>query len=121
VAGLDKAGVKPFRLELDNPAQPRIHVGGEDVTRVVNRATLDIQPGQLPVLYLECDSDTVIGEAVVRTVTGVEDAQEAILGFLDAIDPAELEAKALESVGMGSGNGTELILEQLRGWARGES
>lgn len=68
----------------------------------------------------ECDGVLIEGEGVV-TVTGgpPPDARQAVLDFLDAVDPAHLEKMALERMGWGDQTLGAEMLRLLRGMADG--
>lgn len=65
--------------------------------------------------HFDCDGVTIEGEGVV-TVTGAPgpDDQQAILGFLDAIDPQTVEQEALNRQGWSDRCLTATVIDVLR-------
>jgi hypothetical protein len=101
-------------------------VGGQDVTRLVSRATVDVRAGDLPQVYLELARSASVedfeGEGIVHTVREVpEDPAAACLRFLEPIDPEELDKAVLSSMEMGGPQTYgEACLAVMRAWARGD-
>lgn len=113
------------RVYLDATGPKSVLVNGVDVVDRVAEVGLKASPGQPPELWLMHHGDLDIeGEGVVKLVAeptsnaGV-DEEKAILAFLEAIDAEQLESDALEDLGLGEGNTTVAILEQLKSYARG--
>jgi hypothetical protein len=92
----------------DGPAE--VVVAGVDVAKVVDRAVLELAPGQPPVLHLaivaqrvDAELAAVLEHAAVTTVAP-EDSREQVLVELAGMDPGDVEQAALARMG-GLGDG----------------
>lgn len=110
----------PIRIDA-RPIGHSIEVNGQDVTGMVAAAELHLADNQPSVLTLHLIADgTIEGDAIVRTVEQVPtDDGQAIAGFLDQIDPDELEHIALQTADA-SCSSTKVMLQVLACWAKGE-
>jgi hypothetical protein len=82
-----------------------IIVNGADWTDSVAGVQVTSQPGQpttVDVRVIGADMDRFEGEGIVRAHDDSDDRQ-AIIDFLDAIDPDELDRQVLASFGFGDG------------------
>lgn len=90
----------PFVLDATDPFAPRLELNGEDVSRQVLRCSLDVVPGESPKLYV-----TYVGGGKIEgaaQVVAVAEQHEAVLAFLNAIDPATLDKLVLDRAGWGT-------------------
>lgn len=103
---------------VTGPDSTTIEVDGEDVSRKVTAARLDITPTGAVLTLAGPAAGEIDGVALVQ----VESAQppgEAIAAFLASIDPGELERVALERDDMDTLGLTKAMLNQLADWAAG--
>lgn len=111
--------VASFRLEV-TPFGGRIHVNGEDVTDRVGIAELRVADGQPSTLTLHhIGEGSIEGEGIVNISNTADDAAEIICGFLESIDPDQLDADALNNADSAT-NLTAVMLKMLQRYARGE-
>lgn len=84
-----------FSADLTNPAQPVVVVDGQEQTGLT-RVSVDFYPGAvLPQLYLTYGAGGQYigtGDVVIRSAE-----PQAVLAWVDRIDPAALEAAALKA------------------------
>lgn len=109
-------------LKIQNGRATKVVVNDQDVLKSVNALRLEVQEGALPTLTLLVDAGDVelAGPGVVVVEQKDEvDCTDLMVEFLDSIDPEMLEAESLSSLGWGSDNGTEAMLDTLKKWARG--
>ena len=83
-----------------------LEVGGKDVTNYVTRMTIDHSALALPKVYLElspkAELDEVLTEAMVHIREVVqEDPADAMLRFIEPLDPGEFERACLELMELG--------------------
>jgi hypothetical protein len=97
-------------------------VNGEDLTRHTKHVFMETDGTVTRVGIEFAQPDFVFeGQGVVEVVKVAEfNPTGAILEFLQAIDPEQLEKDALASLGMG-GDATAEILETLKRYVRGGS
>lgn len=116
-----------IRVYLDATGPQSVLVNGEDVVDRVAEVGLKASPGQPPELWLmhrgelDLEGDGIVKVALVEQGAVSASDSDVICEFLDSIDPAELETRALESLGLGDAGGTQAMLDQLKRWARGQS
>ncbi len=123
------------RLNLGNHNDSHVRVDGEDLpVAKVQRVSFDARQGEIPVTYIEVDpgvepTEFFLAESFVRVGVPVEsteevvDTQVAIVAFLEALDPDELEKAILDRVTESFGGEVatgEAALDIIRGWARGD-
>lgn len=102
------------------PGNVHLELDGEDVTDKVCALQLNLAPHDVPRLTLEfIGSDVVYEGAVLVQRYADEDPTKMILEFLDAVDPATIEASALEQVDMTTSTGAAFI-KALRRQLTGE-
>ena len=103
-------GTHSFTLDATDPTRPTVTVDDIDLTAAVGGAALTVQRGQLPQLTLYANAPTVIsaiGEVQVYSPA------EAILAWLDSIDPTMLRGLALSESNL-TDDPIELTLAALR-------
>ena len=98
-----------FRLQSSVGAAPSIEVNGQDISRHCKRAVLilDRNPAQVATLQVELvGAATLEGAGIVKVILDEDQAEvplsQAVLRFLNSVDPAELEQRALAG-GMSEG------------------
>ena len=97
-------------------ADSEVTVNGETVDNV-RALRLDHTDREFPTLSLVLDREGVLeGDGVVQVSNGQTQA-DAVLTFLDGLDPDQLERDALEGVGMGEATTGQLFLNALRKYA----
>lgn len=87
------------------PGAGTITVNGQDLTDSVRRATVVMDRGEVPILMLEMrGTGTVEGEGIVQVVPdgqgGVHAVGDAVVEFLEAVDPQALEVEAMALAGL---------------------
>lgn len=109
-----------------NPTDAKLTLAGQPVENLVSRVSVDHVAGGLPTVFLELRPGIGpgqlggIGHIVVRE-TIEEDPADAMLRFLEPIDPGELEKACLAAMELGGPETFgEAALSVLRGWARGD-
>lgn len=106
------------------PGGAQVIVNDEDVSaRVRSFAVHQGEQGMVPALVLDTFAEgTIEGEGVVQVPDrGPVDTGPAVIAFLRAMDPGEVERKALEGLSMGDKIGAaEMIIRQLIREAGGE-
>lgn len=97
-----------FALDLNQPGQLGVLVNGQDVSAHVRRAVVISAPGEMSTLQLEVrGTGRIEGQGVVQVLLGSEGSEvagtDAVVRFLDSVDPIELSALTLTSAsGMGA-------------------
>lgn len=122
---LDRPDLPTVRIEPRIGAS-KVILAGQDISALLSRVTVDLEAKQVPQVFFEL-SGMVLPEAIecqaVVHVTQVvqEDPAEAMLRFLENIDPDELDRCILESTGgLGEAQTYGVIcLDVLRNWASG--
>lgn len=103
-----------------------LEINGVDISKEVSRISVDHRAGDFPRVFLELKPggtlDPVVADASVfiREVVQ-EDPADAMLRFIEPLDPSEFEKACLASMEMG-GPATfgEAALAVLRSYARGD-
>lgn len=95
------------------PGDIRVEVNGEDVTRSCVAARLDLCKNDVPRLTLELMPNATYEGAALVQVAEPLDTVSVIERFLDAVDPQELEEKALQGSDLGTSVG-QSFLQALR-------
>lgn len=103
------------------PGSSHIEVNGEDVSGQVRRAALLVEVGapQIPSLQLELTGGgTLVGQGIVKIlpddVIDEVGARQAVLAFLDAISPTELERRITAGpMNGGVGDAVLAVLKQM--------
>lgn len=122
---------KPVTVRYTNDgARGTVEVAGHDISKTVSRFTFDHNTkGDLPFpqVFLELRQgvalEPIVAEAVVFVrETVLEDPADAMLRFIEPLDPSEFEKACLAAMDMG-GPSTfgEAALHVLRGYAGGGS
>lgn len=110
------------RIVVDATGPKLVEIDGEDLSSAVSEVGLKASPGSVPEIWIMQHGEAEIeGEAIVRVVREQEshiDRGELIGEFLDSIDVEQLEADALNDVGLGD-SGTQALLDQLKRYAQG--
>lgn len=104
-----------FRISTEG-VHTTVEINGKDVSNLVQRATVDMRAGVVPTLYLEGPGiGELAGEGIVHAVKDL-DPQQVIINWLEQLDPAALEAQALNSLEGGLAGATtgELFLAALK-------
>lgn len=97
-----------FTVDLSQPGQVGVVVNDQDVSAHVRRAVVMSAPGEMSTLQLEVrGTGRIEGQGVVQVLLDSEGGSvaesDAVVRFLDSVDPVELSALALTSAsGMGS-------------------
>ena len=101
----------------------RIVVNGEDVSDRCSRVAVESAAGEVTRVYLTSFAEGRIqGEGVVEVrIPADVDQREAVLEFLDNLDPSVIEQEVLASMGGLDGGSTgEAFLTVLKGYVRGD-
>lgn len=116
--GLD-ARLIPFRLDMAEVGGT-LTVDGADVTGKVGALSVQMQAGRPPQLTLYGVAEGAIAADGVVVVKNDLDAREAIIAFLDAVDPEELDRVATAEARAYEGSQMSAVLAVLRRWAGGQ-
>lgn len=110
-----------FKISADDAGRGQVVVNGDDVSRLVGAYSVTHQAGKPPTLTLQLRPGVgdIEGVGIVQVVKA-DDERNAILAFLDAVNPEELEQLTLAGLGMGEGSATPRMIEVLKGWASGD-
>lgn len=96
-----------------SPGRVTYVVNGEDITAQVLRGAIVLDPVRIPTLQLELKGGGLLeGVGIVQVLLDDDQAEvpitQAVLRFLDSIDPTDLEQKALAG-GMLDGIGQAML------------
>ncbi|WP_228981271.1 hypothetical protein [Streptomyces sp. DH12] len=114
---------RPVTITTDG-VRARITVDGRDLSNAVRAYTIEQQAGQLPLLVLYGSGRQDIAlEGLAHVAVATEDPGPAAAAFLRTVDPAALEAAALEREDLDDTRHalTRAMLTQLIEWAEGRT
>lgn len=115
---------QPVRIAWGSPFKAPSVLLGEKLITEATRVTVDCQTGAAPKIFLELDEpvEDLQFEGVVHVVREVAaDPIELMTGFLDDLDPGELNRAVLQLMEIeGIETFGEAALKVLGRWARGD-
>lgn len=118
---------EPRRVQITaDGGTASVTVDGSDISKAVQGYTLEHRAGQLPLLalYASPAAGTVFdGFAHVAVADAGQDDGQIVAAFLANMDPARLEAAALERDDLDGSRHelTRAMLAQLADWAQGRT
>lgn len=112
-----------IRIDLTSPTGGRIYLNDEDVTHQVTAFEVRAKAHEITQVWIDVipGRGEISGPGIVYVREPREDDRVTVVEFLSNIDPATLEAEALEGMGMGDGNVTVALLAKLIDYAKGAS
>lgn len=110
-----------FSVEADPVGCGIVTIDGADVSEQVSGLDVLVRAGQPTVLTLHhvAASGRIEGQGIVRVVEKQAAGPDAIVAWLDRIDPTALEQAVLDRAGFGDST-FEVAIEILREMARAE-
>jgi len=105
----------------------KVEVDGFDLTGGVSRLTIDHRAGDAPLVFLELKRGAVLDPVLVDAVVHIrevveEDPADAMLRFLEPLDPAEFETACLKVLELGGAQTFgQAAIDVLKGYADGGS
>jgi hypothetical protein len=98
-------------ISIDKTGHGTVKLDGRNIEEGVRSMRLDIEPRQVPVLYLEMMPDRTLFDGDVEVVRSIDDnlLKHSMVKVLQSIDPKQLEQLALEDADFSTSSGEAFL------------